>query len=143
MEELDSIRQDQASVKLTVDGVTLPFIFNRREGGAVTSDSNKTFPGGGRKQKAHGGPSSVEDVTLNGEFVPQQDHAMIKWLKSRVGKGTAVCIEQMIDVDGRAMGGIDPDVWRGKLMSVHSGDYDASSGDPRELAVGISTDGTA
>lgn len=139
--EHDSIRQDQASVSLTVDGVKLPFIFNRREGGQVTADSSKTFPGGMRPQKAHGGPSTIDDVTLAGEFVPQQDHELLKWLETRVGKSSAVASEQLLDVDGRSFG--EPDIWTGKLMSISTGEYDASSGDPRELSVGISTDGRA
>lgn len=139
--ENDSIRSDQASVSLTVDGVSLPFIHNRREGGATTSDSNKTYPGGMRRQKAHGAPQSIDDITLGGEFVPQQDHEMLRWLRTRTGKGKAVVSEQLLDVDGRAFG--EPDIWTGVLMSVSTGDYDASSGDPRELSIGISTDGAS
>lgn len=137
----DSLRQDQASVSLTVDGTKLPFIFNRREGGNTDSEESKTFPGGMRPQKAHGGPQTVENVTLAGEFIPQQDHEGLRWLRSRAGKGVVSASEQLLDVDGNAFG--RPDTWTGVLKSVNTGDYDASSGDPRELEVEVSTDGVA
>lgn len=136
-----SLRKDQASISLTVDGRKMPFIFNRREGGNTTSEESKTYPGGMRPQKSHGGPQSVENVTLGGEFVPQQDHDSLRWLRSRAGRGEVSVSEQLLDVDGNAFG--RPDTWTGVLMSVNTGDYDASSGDPRELEVEVSTDGTA
>lgn len=43
-----SHRKDQSSVSLTVDGTPMPFIHNRREGGSITSEDNKSFPGGMR-----------------------------------------------------------------------------------------------
>lgn len=134
-------RQDQSSVSLTVDGQSMPFIHSKREGGNTTSDDNKSFPGGMRPQVAHGGPAVVENVTLAGQFTPERDHEALRWLRSRVGKGKAVVTEQQLDVDGNAFG--RPDTWTGVLMSVSTGDYDASSGEPRELEIEISTDGAA
>lgn len=136
-----SIRQDQASISLTVNNVQVPFIFSRREGGNVTSEESKTYPGGMRPQKAHGGPQSVENVTLAGEFIPSQDHGALRRLATLAGKGAASVSEQLLDVDGNAFG--VPTTWTGVLMSVTTGDYDASSSDPRELEVEISTDGVA
>ena len=133
------IRQDQASISLTVGGRQVSFIFNRREGGQVTSEESKTFPGGGRPQKAHGGPQTVENITLAGEFVPESDHEDVRYLRSVAGRARAIVSEQLLDVDGAAFG--RPDTWTGVLMSVHSGDYDANSADPREIEVEISTDG--
>ena len=136
-----TIRQDQASISLTVDGERIPFVFNRREGGQSSSEESKTYPGGGRPQKAHGGPAMVENVTLAAEFVPAQDHETLRRLRTRVGKGSAVVTEQLLDVDGVAFG--RPDTWTGVLMSVTSGNYDASSADPREVEIEISTDAVA
>ena len=136
-----TIRQDQASISLTVDGERVPFIFNRREGGQSASEESKTYPGGGRPQKAHGGPQMVENITLAAEFVPAQDHETLRRLRTRVGKGAAVVTEQLLDADGVAFG--RPDTWTGVLMSVTSGTYDASSADPREVELEISTDGVA
>lgn len=136
-----SHRKDQSSVSLTVDGQAMPFVHNRREGGSVTSEDNKSFPGGMRPQKAHGAPATVDNVTLGGEFEPNRDHEMLRWLKSRVGKGKCVVTEQQLDVDGNTLG--RPDTWTGVLLSVSTGEYDASSGEPRELEIEVSTDGAA
>lgn len=134
-------RQDQARVTLTVDGRALPFVFSRREGGTVSSEESKSYPGGMAAQVAVGGPRTIENVTLAAQFVPQRDHDHIRWLQSRVGKGECTVSEQLLDVDGRAFG--RPDTWTGVLMSTSTGTYDASSSEPRELELEISTDGVA
>lgn len=136
-----TIRQDQANVSLTVDGERIPFVFNRREGGETVAEESKTYPGGGRPQQAHGGPTTVENVTLAAEFIPAQDHEVLRNLRNRVGKGRAVVTEQLLDADGVAFG--RPDTWTGVLQSVTTGNYDASSADPREVEIEISTDAVA
>lgn len=136
-----SFRQDQSNISLTVGGIPMPFVFSRRDGGDVTSEESKTFPGGMRPQKSHGGPRTIENVTLAGEFTPEADHEALRKLKSLAGRGACSVSEQLLDVDGHTFG--RPDTWTGVLLSVSTGSYDASSGDPRELEIEISTDGTA
>lgn len=136
-----TIRQDQANISLTVDGRKIPFVFSRREGGQSMSEESKTYPGGGAPQKAHGGPQMVENLTLAGEFVPARDQDTLRWLRTRVGKGSCSVTEQLLDVDGAAFG--RPETWTGVLLSVNTGNYDASSADPREIELEVSTDGVA
>ena len=136
-----TIRQDQANISLTVDGTRIPFVFSRREGGQSTSEESKTFPGGGAPQKAHGGPQMVENITLAGEFVQARDQETLRWLRTRVGKGSASVTEQLLDANGAAFG--RPETWTGVVLTVNTGNYDASSADPREIEIEVSTDGVS
>lgn len=133
-------RQDQASCTLTVNGRELPFVFNKRDGGEVDSETSKSFPGGGRRQKAHGAPATVEDVTLAGEMVPDRDHGEIQWLKSLVGsEPVAGVVENALDANGAAYRVLN--TWTGILKRVNTGTYDANSSDMREFELEVTTDG--
>lgn len=137
----DTLRQDQASCSLTVDGREMPFVFNKRDGGKIGPEgAGKTFPGGGRTQRAHGGPTSVEDVTLVGEMVPARDLADLKFLESRSGKGNCSVTENGLDADGNVFARLGG--WTGKLGDVDLGNYDANSATPREFTVMVETHGT-
>jgi hypothetical protein len=116
-------------------------VFAKREGGAVEADNGRSFPGGMTQQVASGAPSTVADVTLTGQFVPARDHEFMRWLKGRAGKGDCAVSEQLLDVDGNAFG--RPDTWTGVLGNVDSGEYDASSSDPREFSLVVTADGVA
>lgn len=132
----DTLRQDEANCTLTVDGRDMPFLFMKRSGGKVDSEGSKSFPGSMTPQKAHGGPQTIEDVTLEGEFVPARDNEQIQWLKSRAGKGNAHVNENGLDVDGNV---ILPGVnnWSGILKSIDPGAYDASTSDPRMVVIEV------
>lgn len=133
-------RQDQASVELTVDGRKSPSLFQVRSGGKVTSEGSKTAPGGMQPKVAHGGIQDIENITLEGEFVPSRDNEYIQWLKSRVGKGRINASELLLDVDGNSLG-IVVDRWTGMLDSLDTGGYDAKSSDPRMFVIECEVDG--
>lgn len=136
----DTQRQDQATCTLTIDGREMPFVFNKRDGGKIGPEgASKTFPGGGRTQRAHGGPVSVEDVTLTAEMVPARDLAELKFIESRSGKGNCGVVENGLDVNGNVFGRIGS--WTGKLGEVDLGTYDANSASPREFSVVVETHG--
>jgi|GEM_PF-3748896 len=131
---------NQASCTLTVNGREYSFVFNKRDGGMVDSEESKTFPGGGRKQRAHLGQATVENVTLTGEMVPDRDHEEIIALKALIGfEPEASVVENAIDANGVAYRVLN--TWTGLLKSVNTGNYDAGSSDPREFEVEISTHG--
>jgi hypothetical protein len=136
---MDTLRQDQASCSLTVDDREMPFIFNKRDGGEIATEGSKTFPGGGRTQRAHGGPVTVENVTLVAEMVPSRDLADVKFLEDRAGKGNCSVSENGLDVDGNVFARLNG--WTGKLGRVNMGNYDANSSDPREFEIEIETHG--
>lgn len=131
--------QDQASCSVTVDGREMPFVFNKRDGGEATSEGSKTFPGGGRSQKAHGGQQTAEDLTLTFEFVAARDSSDIQFLKARRGKGNASVVENLLDADGHVIG--RGNSWTGKLKSINTGTYDANTSDVREGVIEVETDG--
>lgn len=133
-------RQDQANISLTVDGRPCPFLFQKRSGGKVGGEGSKTAPGAMAPKVAHGGIQDIEDLTLEGEFVPARDDAYVQWLKSRVMKGRFGAVENLLDVDGAV---IKPGVnrWGGILAAFATGDYDATSSDPRMLVLECECDG--
>src|SRR5690349_15254307 len=116
MPETATQRSDQSSVSLSVEGKDAPFVFNKKTGGKADSEGSKSFPGGMRPQKAHGGPQVVEDLTLEGEFVPGRDNDFIQWLKSVRGWGVANAAEHALDRQGNVWGQIGS--WVGVLKSV-------------------------
>ena len=136
---LATTRQDQASVSLTVDGKPCPFLFQKRSGGAIKGTGSKTFPGGQSPQAAHGGLVEIEDLTMEGEFVPSRDHDYIEWLKTRVLKARVSVTEHIIDIDGNDNGIIAR--WTGVLSGLDTGGYDATSPDPRMFVVDVEADG--
>ena len=81
----------------------------------------------------------IEDLTLEGEFVPARDNEQLQWLKGRVGKGRAGAVENGLDVDGNVIGILNR--WTGILQSVDTGIYDATSSDPRTFVIMVECDG--
>lgn len=133
-------RQDQAACTLTVNGRELPFVFNKRDGGMVDSEESKTNPGGGRRQRAHTGTATVENVTLAGEMVPDRDHETIQWLKGLIGtEPEAGVVEHALDANMAPYKILN--TWTGLAKSINTGSYDANSSDPREFEVEVSTHG--
>jgi hypothetical protein len=128
--------QKDARVTLTVDGRNCG-VFSKREGGGTTSDDTKYRRGGGEPKKALGGDVDVDEVKLTGlqELVTRD---LIKWLRTRVGKGAAVVKEQPLDADGKAWG--KPDVWTGKLSGVASAEVDVNGSDAAEFEATILAD---
>jgi hypothetical protein len=137
----ETIREDQASVSLSIDGRPCPFLFQKRSGGKIGSSGSKTLPGAMQPQAAHGGPQEIEDVTLEFEFVPSRDNAYLQSIKPRVGKGRANAAEQILDVDGNVKETIDR--WTGVLSELDTGNYDATSSTPRMGVVVVEADGEA
>jgi len=133
-------RQDQAGVTLTVNGRELPFLFNKRDGGEVDSETGKSRPAGGKREEAHGGPKTVEDVTLNGEMNPDRDHETLQWLKSLIGsEPEAGVVESALDGNNNPYRVIN--TWTGILKRVNTGEYDANSSDLREFEIEVTTHG--
>jgi hypothetical protein len=135
----ETTREDQASVSLTVDGKQSPSLFQKRSGGKIGSEGSKTAPGGMLPKVAHGGIVDIEDLTLEGEFVPSRDNGYIQWLKTRIGKGRINAAEELLDVDGNVIETIDR--WTGSLSSLDTGNYDATSSTPRSFVIMAEVDG--
>lgn len=135
----ETTRQDQGSVTLSIDGKPCPFVFQKRSGGAIKGSGSKTFPGAQQPQAAHGGLVEIEDLTMEGEFVPARDDAYIQWMKTRVLKGRASVAEQIHDVDGNVLETISR--WTGCFSGLDAGQYDATSSDPRMFIVEVEADG--
>lgn len=136
---LDTQRQDQANISLGVDGRAAPFLFQKKSGGKIGSEGSKTSPGAMQPKVAHGGIVDIEDGTFEFEFVPARDNTYLQWLKTRVGKGRATGAEHILDTEGNINGTLNN--FTGILSSLDTGQYDATSSDPRMGALELELDG--
>ena len=100
------VREDQASISVTINGTKYGDSWKEVEGGNLEADDAKTRPGGMGKEVAVGGPASRDDLTVrtqmsditalwNGTLEPLVGNARvsvgISWLgpdRSPLGSGT-------------------------------------------------------
>lgn len=136
---LETNRQDQANVSITIDSRPLPFLFQKKSGGKITTEGSKTAPGAMQPKAAHGGIVEIEDGTFEFEFVPSRDNETIQWLKSRVSKKRASGTEHILDVDANIIGTLNN--FSGLFSALDTGNYDATSSDPRMGTIEIELDG--
>lgn len=82
------IREDQADIRLWVNGKMYGDLWKTAEGGALEADVGKTRPGGMGFEAAVGAPASRDDVTLTTQFtdVIAGSH---NELESLIGSGRA------------------------------------------------------
>lgn len=134
----DTLLQHQSICTLVVKGREMKFVFNKLDGGGITVDGSRTYPGGGPRQKAHGGLQAVADLTGTFEFVPERDEADIKFCEQWAGKAEASLTQHRTDRDGNIVG--RKNFWTGKLGDVDGGGFDAGSSDPLECEITIEAD---
>ena len=98
MRTIAYIREDQADIRLTVNGVVYGDTWATYDGGALTASDAKTRPGGLGKEVSVGGPSSRGDLTLT----IQMSDIVAGWhntLESVVGGGTCKASVAYINPD--------------------------------------------
>jgi hypothetical protein len=80
------IREDQAAITVTVDGIAYGESWASVEGGNLEADDSKTRPGGMGKEVSVGGPASREDITVQ----TQLSDVVLGWhktLENKIGTG--------------------------------------------------------
>lgn len=112
------IRDDQADIRLTVDGVAYGDgnSWVTYSGAALVAAGSKTRPGAMGKQKALGGPATRGDATIEIQNSPTMVGQHAK-LESRAGKGNAVITITYLDDEGNTIPGAQFRV-TGKLKSA-------------------------
>jgi hypothetical protein len=98
------IRDDEADIRLTVDGVPYGGPWATYAGAALTAAGSKTRPGGMGKQVALGGPATRSDCTLT---IQNSDTMVASHpkLESRVGKGKCLATVTYLDSEGNVIPG--------------------------------------
>jgi hypothetical protein len=140
MMPLETNRQDQANISMTIGGRPMPFLFQKKSGGKVTAEGSKTAPGAMQPKVAHGGIQEIEDGSFEFEFVPARDHETIQWLLPRVGKERATGAEHILDAEGNVLDTLRN--FQGSFDGLDTGQYDATSAEPRMGAIDLTLDGT-
>ena len=103
-----NIREDQAEVTITLDGVQIPAgeVWATLSGGELTAADAKSRAGGMGKQKSYGGPGVRSDLTATIQF-SDTIAALHKAWEQRVGKGTIEVTVLWLDTDAAALAGTD------------------------------------
>lgn len=130
------IREDQADIRVTVDGVPYGDSWASAEGGNLEADNSKTRPGGMGKEVDVGGPASRDDLTV----ATQLSDVSAGWvprLENRVGIGTVKVGVTFLGPERTPAG--RPQTRVGILKAVNAPDMDAESSDVAmlELVVGL------
>lgn len=137
-------REDAALVTvsvLDVDGTAVSLgTFESRTGGDTDSQETTVQMGGIGVRRALGGQQTPVNVVVQGLYTDDRA-ARIKWLRSRVGKGTNMIVtESRQDGENVAVG--DPQVWRCVLKRVKSPDFTSSNANPGMLEMEGTVDGS-
>lgn len=80
------IREDQADIRVSVDGVLYGDSWASAEGANLEADDSKARPGGMGREVSAGGPASRDDLTVETHF----NDVVASWhrrLEGRVGNG--------------------------------------------------------
>lgn len=92
------IRDDEADIRVSIDGKPYFEAWSTYDGGDLTAASNKTRTGGMGKQRAIGGPAERSDITCTIQF----DDVVAGFhneLESKVGNGDASVSIQFLNPD--------------------------------------------
>jgi hypothetical protein len=131
------IREDQADIRVTVDGVAYGDSWATAEGGNLEADDSKTRPGGMGYEVSLGGPASRDDLTV-GTQLSDISSTWAKRLESRVGVGR---VKVAITFLSPERGPIGTSATRqGVLKGVNVPDMDSTSSDAGMLELVVSCD---
>lgn len=134
------MRVDQFAVSVTIDDRPLG-IFDVFDGGETDSEETKYKPGGMQPQKSLGGSTTTENVTLRRLYDKDRgDPDLVRWLRTRAGKGRSVVAKQPLDVDGNPFG--KADVYTGTLKRVAAPGHDSEDSGPALFELEVSTEGS-
>ncbi len=118
------IRENQADIRLTVDGVSFFGSWATYSGGDLTAAEAKTRPGAMGKEVSIGGPASRGDITITIQW-DEIILASFNDLESRVGSGDAKVSVNWLDRKGVAIPGA-LFAKTGTLKSVSDPNYDTN-----------------
>lgn len=132
-------RQDQAEIRVTVDGVSLG-VWDSMSGGAMDSEEVRYRPGGLADEVSLGGPRTQTEIeVMRLVSRDRDDWALIKWLMAKAGKATATVVKTPLDPDGSAVG--EARTHRGTLKAVTDADHDSQSSDPARYTITVTPTG--
>ncbi len=120
------IREDQADIRVTVDGVAYGDSWASAEGANLEADDAKTRPGGMGYEVSVGGPASRDDLTVETQFT-EAVSTFHKTLESKVGVGQVKVGISYLGANRLPVGPAHTVV--GTLKSVARPDSDAGSSD--------------
>jgi hypothetical protein len=99
------IREDQADIRVSIDGKSYGDSWNSAQGGNLDADSQKARAGGMGKEMSVGGPASRGDLTVG---INMSD-IVAGWhpeLESKVGHGEVTVSLHWLDQEGNHTGAV-------------------------------------
>ena len=100
----------------------------------------KYRPGGMGNQVSLGGPTMVDNITVERGFDRDRDADLVRFAIDRVGNGRVTTVKQPLDSDKNAHGA--PFVYGGVLKKFTLSDVDSKTADVDNYQIEVSTDGT-
>lgn len=130
------IREDQADIRVTLDGVAYGDSWKSAEGGNLEADNAKTRPGGMGRQVDLGGPAERDDLTVAIQLT-DANTAWISAFENRVGVGAVKVGITWLGPERTPVGKTHTRV--GTLKGVNTPDLDSESSDASllEIVVGM------
>lgn len=119
-------REDQYNVTVRVGGIDLG-TFDTMTGGEADSEETKHRPGNMGRQKAYGGPQTVENVVVSRVYELDRDEPLMSRLLPLRGRSDMTVVKMSLDVDGNPWG--TPWVYTGKFKRVGPTEPDSESTD--------------
>jgi hypothetical protein len=80
------VQEQMFAVAVSVDGVTIPGLFDGWDGGEVTSGSDTYNAGGMADAEALPGPVSTGEITISRGYRGERDAILERWLLTRLNR---------------------------------------------------------
>ena len=137
-QQVTYIREDQADIRITIDGVPYFDSWATYSGGDLTATDAKTRPGAMGKEVSCGGPPTRSDITCT---VQWSDVVLASFndLEATVGKGAAKVSVNWLDKNGVAIPGA-LFAKTGTVKSVSDAKYDHNGNAIGMLTLVVSAD---
>lgn len=121
------VQTQQYSVTVTVDGIPLPGVFDKFDGGEIDSDAVIYMAGGMADPEALPGTPKVGDVTVSRGFRGERDGPLKKWLNGKVGRPIVIG-KQPLNPDRSPVAGA-LEVFSGVMKGVSTPSFDSGGND--------------
>lgn len=133
-------RQDQSAITVLVDGENTG-IWDKKTGGARTSETTKYRPGSMGLPVSLGGWADTENITVSRYYDLARDHVsgLVKRLMHKSGRARVTINDQPLNPEGVPVGA--PLTFNGTLIGCTPPERDSESTDAAMLEIEVEIDG--
>ena len=119
------LQEHQFAVSATVDGVPVPGVFDKFEGGEIEADGAETYSAGGMADaEALPGVVKTGEVTIGRGFRGERDAPLKKWLNTKINRPFVIGKQALNPDKSPVVGGLE--TYRGILSGVTTPEHDSN-----------------